>query len=485
MQTGSPVSETGNSTNLSLPRRRAERKPHRGRVRSVAHGSHDIPGFVHHVDLDQMPVEIRAEDSVSYVRLLKEEEWVHDLTAELADHFSSAKVVWSIDQQRLVVVVEMAQNRGNNNTVLDSSPVDIVNVEGDGEDGDEDVTRKMVRTDFHGARNDAITLPPLPGPPISQFTNGTLLPPAPNMPWQPPELAIQSMVDAPVSHNRLGAALQAVRTSMPLARPGSGAGNQGWLAVALMVAVFTVAATLMLSTPAPGRETIDTTNGVTESALGPVSQSASLSPLPQSPTPLLVMMPMPERKELSVRMGDSLYNLEAERVDLAKVEIVRDVDVASTAQTNSGADDDAGVTGKKSVRSARAVPYGRSKSGHVVSSNAVFSRERDYENESSEEPSVEELPAVRDLPDLPSRSAVKSAMSRIARRVSHCRLDERGRLILRMSFSGNSGQMTSARIMSDRFEETLSGECAVRAVTHARLPRFGQDELIVTYPFDL
>jgi hypothetical protein len=87
------------------------------------------------------------------------------------------------------------------------------------------------------------------------------------------------------------------------------------------------------------------------------------------------------------------------------------------------------------------------------------------------------------LPMVPSRTAVKNAMTRVARQIDKCRSYQPEEMLMSVSFSGATGEVTSARVLSEGYHGTPAEQCALRAVRHVRVPQFEKPLLVVKYPF--
>lgn len=87
------------------------------------------------------------------------------------------------------------------------------------------------------------------------------------------------------------------------------------------------------------------------------------------------------------------------------------------------------------------------------------------------------------LPMVPSRTAVKNAMTRVARQIDRCRSYQPNEMLMSVSFSGATGEVTSARVLSEGYHGTPAEQCALRAVRHVRVPQFEKPQLVVKYPF--
>ncbi|MDJ0763984.1 MAG: hypothetical protein QNJ97_13465 [Myxococcota bacterium] len=85
----------------------------------------------------------------------------------------------------------------------------------------------------------------------------------------------------------------------------------------------------------------------------------------------------------------------------------------------------------------------------------------------------------------PTRAQVKTAMSAVAPSVKRCGNKAGERIVLKIAVSGETGRVVSAETVSPEHVGTPVGLCAVRAVRHARFPKFSQKLLVVKYPFDL
>ncbi|MBN2528849.1 MAG: hypothetical protein JXR76_20835 [Deltaproteobacteria bacterium] len=88
-------------------------------------------------------------------------------------------------------------------------------------------------------------------------------------------------------------------------------------------------------------------------------------------------------------------------------------------------------------------------------------------------------------PSVPSRAAVKSAMDSVSSRVSQCAMGVGGRIVIKIVVAGASGRVASAQVVDATFRGTSIGRCVASAVSAVRLPSFQKDKLTITYPFDL
>jgi hypothetical protein len=90
------------------------------------------------------------------------------------------------------------------------------------------------------------------------------------------------------------------------------------------------------------------------------------------------------------------------------------------------------------------------------------------------------VPAGPVLPLQPSRSQVIAAMQRVAPAVSVCFGRRYGSAKVLVTVLGETGRVTTARVTGQRGK---IGSCIARAVRRARLPKFQQRKLEISYPF--
>lgn len=89
------------------------------------------------------------------------------------------------------------------------------------------------------------------------------------------------------------------------------------------------------------------------------------------------------------------------------------------------------------------------------------------------------------LPQMPGRDEVQSAMQSVAARVSNCGSGQSGKMIVKITISGATGQVISAQVVDDVYQGTEAGMCAAREIRRVRLPRFQKESLVIRYPFEL
>ncbi len=89
------------------------------------------------------------------------------------------------------------------------------------------------------------------------------------------------------------------------------------------------------------------------------------------------------------------------------------------------------------------------------------------------------------LPDSPSRGDVKTALQGVSGAVKSCNQGEGGTAIVEVVFSGSTGRVGKANIVSGPFKGTPVGSCIESAVKRARVPRFKQSTFEVKFPYRL
>jgi hypothetical protein len=80
----------------------------------------------------------------------------------------------------------------------------------------------------------------------------------------------------------------------------------------------------------------------------------------------------------------------------------------------------------------------------------------------------------------PTRGQVITAMQRVTPAVYACFEDGRGFALVRFSVRGETGRVTTARVLG---QTGRVSSCVARAVQRARLPRFHKKTLEITFPF--
>jgi hypothetical protein len=449
---------------------------------------------------EDVPVEIRAEDSVSYVRLLNDVAWVNDVSDEIARHYPPGKVVWSLDRKRLSVVAEMQrrteESGASRTSEVEELPRDsVLEIESSAPAREDSVeTRKVLQLDAPGELNGY----PLPWAGM------------PTMDWHPekanhiplpPVAARRKIQPSPTIHGiRKNAGYYSVVTSeIPLVRssvpPPVGRQRRNaigsWAMMASLVAVFAAAVLIMLSTPFPLKGSGEAQHGVDQIG-GPIkgaTEFASLVPVKALSEPGRLILPLSSAVAGEVTMFFTLEEVEA-AIASGIVPAYGDPDspeVLTTPETDS-----------RKVRKARWAEYRkrhpRARRYAAVNNRAAVSRSAARSEEESPKPvpavapvaSVEEAEITPyAAPAVPSPQSVRHAMSRISRQVSRCRMGMTGQMVMRMSFAGSNGRLVSAEIINADFRGTPSGSCALRAVQHLQLPAFQQNQLVIVYPFYL
>jgi hypothetical protein len=84
------------------------------------------------------------------------------------------------------------------------------------------------------------------------------------------------------------------------------------------------------------------------------------------------------------------------------------------------------------------------------------------------------------LPAKPDRAQVIAAMQAVQPAVKACFGDARGSLTAHITVAGHSGRVSAAKIDG---QAGRIASCAARAVRGARLPRFSDESLSISYPF--
>jgi hypothetical protein len=252
------------------------------------------------VALEDVPVEIRADDSASYVRLLTDVAWVNELSEEIARHYPPGKVVWSLDRKRLSVVAEMqreaASEEARCSPDADELPRDsVLEIESsssareDSESTREGSTREVL---YLGPAGDGISTAP------SESRTGT-------MDWHPEHAnpSVAPPIDlrtryTPAPPPQTTSTIQGIRknagyysaitseipTALSSVPPPVKRQRQrvipSWVKMASLVAVFAMAVLIMLSTPFPAHDTGETDNGM-DRVGAPIKGAVELaSPVP-------------------------------------------------------------------------------------------------------------------------------------------------------------------------------------------------------------
>lgn len=85
----------------------------------------------------------------------------------------------------------------------------------------------------------------------------------------------------------------------------------------------------------------------------------------------------------------------------------------------------------------------------------------------------------------PSRSDVKTALQGVSGGVKACNQGNGGTATVDVAFSGSTGRVSKARVVSGPFKGTPVGACIEKAVKRARVPRFKQSTFNVKFPYRL
>ncbi len=447
---------------------------------------------------EDVPVEIRAEDSVSYVRLLNDVTWVNDVSDEIARHYPPDKVVWSLDRKRLSVVAEM-QRRTEETGVSCASEVEelprdsVLEIESSALAREDSVeTRKVLTPDAPGELNRY----PLPwaGMPTMDWhpekANHILLPPvAVRRKTQPPP-AIHGIRKNAGYYSAVTSEIPLARSSVPppvdLQRRSA---IRSWAMMASLVAVFAAAVLIMMSTPFPWKDSGEVRRGVDQIG-GPIkgaTEFASLVPVKALSEPGRLILPFSSAVAGEVTMFFTIEEVEA-AIASGFVPAYGDVDLPEVLKTPE--------KDRKRARKVRWTEYGkrhfRANRHAAVGRRAAASRSSDGTADESQNPIIAVSPAASEeeaeftpytAPAVPSPQSVRHVMNRISRQVSRCRMGMTGQMVMRMSFAGSNGRLISAEIISSDFRGTPSGSCALRAVQHLQLPAFQQSQLVIVYPF--
>ena len=452
------------------------------------------------VALEDVPVEIRADDSVSYVRLLNDMAWVNDVSDEIARHYPPGKVVWSLDRKRLSVVAEI-QGRTEDSGVSRTSEVDelprdsVLEIESSAQVREDSVeTRKVLQLNTPGELNGY----PIPwaGMPTMDWhpgkANHILLPPLASRRKLQPTPSIHGIRKNAGYYSAITGEIPLVRSSVP---PPVGRQHQSairsWAKMAALVAVFAVAVLIMMSTPFRGKDSEAARRDVDHIG-GPIkggAEFASLVPVHALSEPGSLILPLSSAVAGEVTMFFTIEEVEA-AIASGIVPAYGDPDsheVLTTPETDS-----------RKVRKARWAEYRKRhprarRHAEVNKPAAVFRAAARSAAESPKPvPAVEPVASVEEpeittyaAPAVPSPQSVRHAMNRISRQVSRCRMGMTGQMVMRMSFAGSNGRLVSAEILNSDFRGTPSGSCALRAVQHLQLPAFQQNQLVIVYPFYL
>ena len=89
------------------------------------------------------------------------------------------------------------------------------------------------------------------------------------------------------------------------------------------------------------------------------------------------------------------------------------------------------------------------------------------------------------LPSSPSRFEVGTALGGVSRAVKACKKDTPGTATVAVTFSGSTGKVKSASVISGPFKGTPIASCISSAVKRARVSRFSQSTFKVNYPYRL
>lgn len=350
------------------------------------------------------------------------------------------------------------------------------------EEDDLDVTVKMsTQTDLH------LPLQTNPVPLFSTLksrfvstSQDTMLPPAPLGRTSQPELVLESVLRPSSLVDTLADEFQAVRTSMPpplLVIEKAQAAS--WLKVLLVIGVFVVAVSLMFSTPR--------TNGHIDS-----TSQAGIFTGSSFQTANAIRHALPLFAS-SVASGEMITHLDTPSAHLA-------AEVAAVSRPRAHTDGGPSLAAKHSdwrnridgaeaempateagATDAVPEPLNPNASSTALLSAAGASNSAELQN-ASVGPTVD---PPKSRPVIPSREVVLEAMNRLAPKVAKCQMGTSGRMVMRLSVSGASGRVVSAKILDPVFSGTSTGRCAIRAARHVRLPGFTQRRLDITYPFEL
>ena len=110
------------------------------------------------------------------------------------------------------------------------------------------------------------------------------------------------------------------------------------------------------------------------------------------------------------------------------------------------------------------------------------------EGGSSSKPAAKEEPASTSGgsgPATPSRSEVGRALAGVSGAVKACGKGESGTATVSVTFSGSTGRVKSANVVSGPFKGTPAASCISSAVKRARVSRFTQSSFNVKYPYRL
>ena len=89
------------------------------------------------------------------------------------------------------------------------------------------------------------------------------------------------------------------------------------------------------------------------------------------------------------------------------------------------------------------------------------------------------------LADAPSRNEVKTALQGVSGGVKACGQGTSGTATVDVAFSGSTGRVSRAKVVSGPFKGTPVGGCIEKAVKRARVPRFKQSSFKVKFPYRL
>ena len=105
----------------------------------------------------------------------------------------------------------------------------------------------------------------------------------------------------------------------------------------------------------------------------------------------------------------------------------------------------------------------------------------------AKEPKKEEKktapPPAVSLPSTPSKNDVLKAMKKVSGGVKKCAKGQTGTATVSIIFSGSSGKVKTAKVISGPFKGTPAANCIGGAVKKASVPKFKQSSFSVTYPF--
>ncbi len=437
------------------------------------------------------PIELRAEDSATFSLLVDNDVMVRDITVDYLELAPDPQVEGVGSDSQLFGMSAIEHSFTETEAVFASLQREL---QEEKDAAEWEAILRMPRSSGADPSDDSSETPPGqrknadPETPVGLHTEGDI-PPAPPPIWDQHTLILESLTPPEDLAGMAADERQIVRTSMPPDPRRSRMRSIRLLQLAVsLTIVFAGILTLLITQLNRGRggqnEVIQT---VAEPNPSRKSGSASSNDMT-----LPLNMPMHESMVHKDILPEDAWDSASNSMQFSLKEV---------AQNNLTTDP---INHKKrNVRASSVIPKSTPPNSTTVASlensSPVSASASVPENNIPLHPLAEtaqQLPETPDnaagitassqpdqLPMVPRRTAIKNAMARVARQIDRCRSYQPNEMLMSVSFSGATGEVTSARVLSEEYHGTPAEQCALRAVRHVRVPQFEKPLLVVKYPF--